>query len=386
MDLKLFFSPIAEAVTSGNEDLESLQYSISLFQHQMPDYKKCQLAIIGVPEYRGASGEVTFKEAADLVRNKLYRLRRSHHSYKIMDCGNLNPGMDLEETHKRLQEVCQFFLEKKIVPVIIGGSHDLDIAQYKAYQDREKLVSVLNVDAFIDLEDDQEIEPEKNHIQKILLHEPNYLFHYSHLAYQSYLAGEKVVSLLEKMYFEAHRVGAIRENIAEIEPVVRNADMLSFDLAAIKNTDAPGVANPQPFGLSGEEACQICWYAGQNEKLSSAGFYGYHPQNDKEQNTAIVLATMIWYFFEGFYNRKDTLKFWGNDYLKYVVSMPAEPENITFYKSKLSEKWYMEIPVKVNGENFKFARNYIVPCSYSDYQMAGKGELPERYINTLAKN
>lgn len=386
MDLKLFFSPVPEAVTVDNHDLESLQHSISIFQQSMPDYKKSQLAIIGVPEYRGASHKIEFNAAADLVRQKLYRLRKNHIHYKVMDCGNLNPGMNLEETYNRLQEVCKFFLEKEIIPMVIGGSHDLDIAQYKAYQEQEKLITLLNVDAFIDLEDDNEVSPDKIHLQKILLHEPNYLFHYSHLAYQTYLAGEKIINLMEKMYFEAHRVGVIRENVTEMEPVIRNADILSFDLVAIKNNDAPGVAIPQPFGLSGEEACQICWYAGQNEKLSSAGFYGFHPENDKDGNTAAVLATMLWYFIEGFYNRKDTLKFTGNDYLKYVVSMPAEPENITFYKSKLSEKWYMEIPVKISGQHGKYTRNYIIPCSYSDYQMAGRGELPERYINTVAKN
>lgn len=386
MDLKLFFSPVSEEVTAGNNDLESLQQSISIFQQKMPDYKTCQLALIGVPEYRGIQKDSEFAEAANKIRNKLFRLRKGNSTYKIMDCGNLNPGMNLDETHNRLQEVCSFFLEKKIIPIIIGGSHDLDIAQYRAYQDQEKLISVLNVDAMIDLEDGDQTAPDKCHIQKILLHEPNYLFHYSHLAYQSYLAGEKVVGLLEKMYFEAHRVGVIRNNIEEVEPVVRNADMLSFDLSAIKSIDAPGVIHPQPFGLTGEESCQICWYAGQNEKLSSAGFYGYIPENDKEEKTASVLATMIWYFIEGFYNRKDTLKFSGNDYLKYVVSMPSEPENITFYKSKLSEKWYMEIPVKVEGSNKKYIRNSIIPCSYNDYQMAGKGDVPERYINTLAKN
>ncbi|MFW5700221.1 MAG: formimidoylglutamase [Cyclobacteriaceae bacterium] len=386
MDLKLFFSPVPESVSAHNNDLESLQHCISIFQHNIPDYKKCQLAIIGVPEYRGTGENIEFSNAADLVRKKFYRLRKSHNTYKVMDCGNLNAGMNLEETHNRLQEVCSFFLQKNILPVIIGGSHDLDIAQYKSYQHQEKLISVLNVDAFIDLQDNDQVAPDKTHVQKILLFEPNYLFHYSHLAYQTYLAGEKVISLLEKMYFEAFRVGIMRENISEMEPVVRNGDMLSFDLTAIKNTDAPGVASPQPFGLSGEEACQICWYAGQNEKLSSAGFYGYHPENDINDNTATVLATMLWYFIEGFYNRKESLKFAGNDYLKYVVSMPSEPENIIFYKSKLSEKWYMEIPVKISGSKTKYNRNHIIPCSYSDYQLAGKGELPERYINTLAKN
>ena len=160
--------------------------------------------------------------------------------------------------------------------------------------------------------------------------------------------------------------------------------MLSFDVTAIRSADAPGNRNAQPFGLTGEEACQICWYAGLNEKLSSVGFYEYNPSfDDAHRKTASVIATMIWYFVEGYYHRKNDQNFRGNDFLKYSVSMPVEPEVITFYKSKLSEKWWMEVPYP-HGHS-RYSRNSIVPCSYNDYQVAVKGEVPERYISALAK-
>jgi formiminoglutamase len=63
--------------------------------------------------------------------------------------------------------------------------------------------------------------------------------------------------------------------------------------------------------------------------------------------------------------------------------MPVDPEVITFYKSKLSEKWWMEVPYQ-NGRE-RYSRNRIVPCSYNDYQVAIRGEVPERYISALAK-
>jgi formiminoglutamase len=217
-----------------------------------------------------------------------------------------------------------------------------------------------------------------------LLHEPNYLFSYTHLAYQSYLIDPLSVAVLEKLYFEAFRIGQMRTNMQEMEPAIRNADMLSFDITSIKSSDAPGNKNAQPFGLTGEEACQICWYAGMNEKLSSAGFYEYNPSlDDVNKKTASVIATMIWYFIEGYYNRKNEQNFRSNDFLKYSVSMPVEPEVLTFYKSKFSEKWWMEVPY-ANGRE-RYARNSIVPCSYNDYQTATKGEVPERFISTLAK-
>ena len=319
----------------------------------------------------------------DEIRKKLYQLKKGTGIYNIVDLGNLNTGIDLEETYVRVSEVCRMLLEANVLPVIIGGTHDVDYGQYRGYQDLEKLVSLLNVDAFLDLEDVRESLPSRQHVHKILLHEPNYLFSYTHLAHQLYLIDPNSASILEKLYFEAYRLGSMRQNMSDMEPAIRNADMLSFDITAIRSADAPGNINAQPFGLTGEEGCQICWYAGQNDKLSSIGFYEYNPEyDDAHKKTASVVATMIWYFVEGFYFRKKERDFKSNDFIKYSVSMHTEPEVIVFYKSKFTEKWWMEVMPQNAG---KYPRNSIVPCSYSDYQAATKGEVPERYISTLAK-
>jgi formiminoglutamase len=383
MDLTIFFSPIEESVYENINSPTSFFKSISAFTDKMPVYKDAHIAILGIKEERGSQTPGS-AGGPDEIRKKLYNLKRGTGTYKIVDLGNLNPGHDLEETHVRVSEVCRMLLERNVLPVLIGGSHDLDFGQYTAYETMDKLVSLLNVDAFLDLDEKKETASNTNHVHKILLHEPNFLFSYTHLAYQSYLIDPFAVSILEKLYFEAFRIGQMRTNMAEIEPAIRNADMLSFDITAIRSADAPGNVSAQPFGLTGEEACQICWYAGLNEKLSSIGFYEYYPQlDDGHKKTASVIATMIWYFVEGYYNRKNDQNFKSNDFLKYVVSMPVEPETLTFYKSKMSEKWWMEVPYPTGLK--RYARNSIVPCSYNDYQTATKGEVPERYINTLAK-
>lgn len=384
MDLTIFFSPIDESVYEGIDSPASFAKSISFFGEKMPDYRGSQIAIFGVKESRGTVMNTGASRGPDEIRRKLYQLKKGVGGHRIVDLGNLNPGHDLDETYVRISEVCRILLENNVLPIIIGGSHDLDYGQYTAYEAMEKLISFLNVDAYLDLEDKRDAIPNRKHIHKILLHEPNYLFSYTHLAYQTYLIDPLSVAVLEKLYFEAFRIGQMRSNLTEMEPTIRNADMLSFDITSIRSSDAPGNADAQPFGLSGEEACQICWYAGLNEKLSSIGFYEYNPDiDDAHKKTASVVATMIWYFVEGFCHRKNEQNFRSNDFLKYVVSMHGDHETMTFYKSKFSEKWWMEVPFP-NGRE-RYSRNSIVPCSYSDYQTALKGEIPERYINTLAK-
>ena len=384
MDLTILFSPIDEAIYTADYPSNSFFKNIRVYAEKMPDYKGAQLALIGIKEERGTIDNQGAAQGPDEIRKKLYRLKKGTGKYNIVDLGNLNVGIDLDETYTRISEVCRMLLESNVMPVLLGGTHDLDYGQYRGYEEMQKLISFLSVDAFLDLDDNQQAPPAKKHIHKMLVHEPNYLFGYTHLAYQSYLVDSFSTAVLEKLNFEAHRIGQMRTNLTEMEPAIRYADMFSFDITAIKSSDAPGNANAQPFGLTGEEACQICWYAGMNEKLSSVGFYEYNPNyDDIHKKTASVIATMIWYFIEGFYHRKQESNFKSNDFLKYVVAMPVQPETIAFYKSKLTEKWWMEVSITRAGA--KYARNSIVPCSYADYQTATKGELPERYINALAK-
>jgi formiminoglutamase len=384
MDLTILFSPIDESIYTKSYPSNSFFKSIKVYGDKMPDFRGVDVALFGVKEERGTNSNAGCNKGPDEIRRKLYNLKKGNGAYRIVDLGNLNTGIDLDETYVRISEVCRILLENNVMPLILGGSHDLDYGQYRGYEEMEKLISLLNIDAFLDLEDSQESAPANQHIHKILLHEPNYLLSYTHLAHQLYLIDPLSVSILEKLYFEAFRIGQMRNNLAEMEPAIRNADLLSFDVTAIRSSDAPGNANAQPFGLTGEEACQLCWYAGMNEKLSSVGFYEYNPdRDDTNKKTASVVATMIWYFIEGFYHRKNEHNFKSNDFLKYVVSMPVEPETLAFYKSKVTEKWWMEVAYHKPGA--RYMRNSIIPCSYTDYQTATKGEIPERYISTLAK-
>lgn len=378
MDLTLFFSPVPEETFKGVTATGSFFKNIRVYDEKIPDYRSANVAIIGVPEERGTDSNQGCAGAADVIRKKLYQLKKGSASVQVVDLGNLRPGMDLDETYTRLSEVCRLLLENNTLPLILGGTHDLDIGQYRSYQDMNKLISFLNVDAFLDLEEGYEFPLNNQHINKVLMHDPNYLFSYTHLAHQSYLVDPGLSAVLEKLFFEAYRLGTMRTNLQEMEPAIRSADMLSFDITAIRSSDAPGNQRAQPFGLTGEEACQLCWYAGMNEKLSSAGFYEYNPSLDDEQlKTAAVVATMVWYFIEGYGFRKNEQDFRSNDFLKFTVAMPVEQESITFFKSKVTDRWWMEIP----GTK----RASLVPCTYSDYETATKGEVPERYIGAVSR-
>lgn len=377
MDLKLFFDPTEVDVDKSQT---SFQSSIYVNRHKMPDCQGMDIALIGLREYRGSSNSGSEK-SPDEIRKQLYKLKKGFGDYAIVDLGNFRNGPKLEDTYLRLKEVCAYLMDKNVIPVLFGGSHDLDLGQYYSYESSGKLVSVLNIDNSMDFGGENASE---GHLGKMFKHSPNYLFSYYQLAHQSYLVDQKELELIDQLAFEAVRLGVVKENIKDIEPIVRDADMLTFDLSALQANYAVGASDSKVYGLTGEEACQLSWYAGQNEKLSSLGIYNYNESEDSiDKKNAFVIGTMVWYFIEGYYHRKGDKNFKSNDYLVYEVHFGGAPETIKFYKSKLSERWWMEVPSLESMGVFN--RNRMIACNYSDYENALKGEVPDRWMSFYSK-
>ncbi len=386
MDLQLFFDPIGKNISISKLPSSSLSHSFYINLEKMPDHEGMDIAILGLVESRGAEEhhQHGLSASANAIRSQLYALKKGSGNLKIIDLGNFRNGPELEDTYQRLKEVCEYLMNRQILPLIIGGSHNLDIGQYLAYENQNKLISLLSIDNKLDLNDPKTGLANLTHFQRIFKHDPNFLFSFNQLGFQSYLVDQKEVELLEKLSFESHRLGNVKENVMNLEPIIRDADMLSFDISALQAHYCPGATDAKVYGLTGEEACQICWYAGINDKLSSIGFYEYDLAKDtSDQKTSFVVSTMIWYFIEGFYNRKGERSFQSNDYLIFEVAVGGDPSTIKFYKSKVSEKWWMEVPHP--SETSGFVRSRMIPCNYADYETAVSGEVPDRWISTYSK-
>jgi hypothetical protein len=171
----------------------------------------------------------------------------------------------------------------------------------------------------------------------------------------------------------------------EVEPLVRNADMVNIDVGAIRQSDAPANGNPSPHGFYGEEVCQIARYAGMSDKLSSIGFFELNPKFENNGQTAHLVAHAIWYFIEGFYSRMSDFPYIDKqNYKRYTVPLNDDTMELIFYKSKKSDRWWIEIPCDESMKE-KYSRHLLVPCSYNDYQKALNNEIPDRWWNFLTK-
>jgi arginase family enzyme len=272
--------------------------------------------------------------------------------------------------------------EKKVIPLVIGGSQDLTLAHYHAYRRMEKVVNITGIDARFDLGMPEDPSGSHTWLGKIVMQQPNYLFNFSNIGYQTYFNGTSGAALMERLFFDAYRVGQVRVDITEMEPVIRAADMVTFDLSAIRQGDAPGNSQPSPNGFSGEEACQAMFYAGMNDRLTGLGIYEIDAASDRNEQTAHLTAQMIWYFLEGVANRKNDIPHPGHEgFITYRVTL--DNTEILFLKSQHTGRWWMEVPLA--GKSNRYRRHNFLPCSLKDYQQACSSEMPDRFWQALQK-
>ncbi len=384
-----YFTPIEINKLSGINRYTASSYGKLIRSYtsgsEFPDLEDTDIAIIGLEEDRRAINNEGCGLASDYIRENLYHLFQGNYESKIVDLGNIRTGNTVDDSYFAVTDVLSELLKKNIIPVIIGGSQDFTYSNYLAYLKLEQTINIVSIDSCFDIGDGDKELTSQNYLSKIILHKPNILFNYSNIGYQTYFVEQSSIELMNKLYFDAHRLGALRKNMEDVEPIVRNADMVSFDISSIRHGDAPGNGNASPNGFYGEEACQITRYAGMSDKLTSIGFYEINPAFDNNKQTAHLVAQMIWYFIDGYYNRKQDYPIVDKtEYTKYRVSIKDHDHEIVFYKSNKSDRWWMDVPYPVNPQ-LKHERHQMVPCSYSDYQTACSDEMPDKWWQTYKK-
>jgi arginase family enzyme len=372
MNISAFLNPIKEEVIENSHLTHKKQIgnTITIFKNEedFPDLEGCQVALLGVEEERYAIDNEGCKAAPDAIRHALYPLFNHWPDLKIVDLGNVKSGLRVEDTYYALGEVFLMLLKYHIVPIIIGGSQDLTYPIYKVYENTGKLVNITAIDPRFDIGEEGEGLNSESYLSHIILHQPNYLFNYTNIGYQTYYIDNENINLMKQLLFDIYRLGTIKNRPELTEPLLRNADIITIDAAAFCASDVPGIKHGSPNGLSGEDGCKMTRYAGMNQKLTSIGFFNYNPQYDINYQSANNLAEMVWYFLEGFSLRQNDYPTTENrdDFTRYIVHL-ENYDDLIFLCHKTSGKWWMEI-----AEHF-------IPCAKIDYDMAMRNELPDRW-------
>ena len=315
---------------------------------------------------------------ADAVRNMLYRLVPTTEPVKLCDWGNLIPGRRVADTVYALAEMVASCVEAECTVVLLGGSQELAYALYEAYARLARVVNIANIDSRFDVAAEADISP-RSWLYHVVLAQPNYLFNFTNLGHQSYFTGATGRELMEQLQFDAVRLGQMQQlGMQTVEPYIRWSDIVSVDMCAVRQSDAPGVANPSPHGLYGEQLCQLMLYAGLSEKNSCLGLFGLEVERDRDDQTAHLVAQALWHYLEGFAGRVGELPWRDKQQFRhFLVPLADGRQEIHFYKSRRTDRWWFEVPCVDDSDRYN--RHRLIPCSYDDYQQALHNELPDRW-------
>jgi len=348
-------------------------------ENNFPDIETVSIAIIGVLDNRGQNDG---KDHVHLnyVRKEFYSLFPGNWDKVIADLGTIPAGETQQDTYFALKSIVADLVKNKILPIVIGGSQDLAYAMYRAYDKLEQMVNFVAVDSRFDFGAEDEAISARSFLTQMIVEEPHNLFNYSNVGYQTYFNPQEEIDLVEKLYFDAYRLGEVCNDVTIAEPVFRDADIVCVDMTAVKSSDSGNIVKFVPNGFDGKEICTLARYSGISDKVTSFGVFNH---NDTRQES-VLIAQVLWYFIEGVHYRSNEYPFGSREhYTKYIV--PMEDEELVFYKSDRTERWWIEVKSSLISNN-KVKKATLLPCSYKDYLSACSNEFPERLWKAQRKN
>lgn len=349
--------PKSFADFTGELPEASFGQQIIQFTKELPDLRKVRVAIIGTDE-----------ASANMLRKTLYQFAGAFPKGAIADLGNIRKPESVN-----LVPVLYELITGNILPIVLGKNRAWAKSQFLAYQEAKTAANWVAIDENFNCFDEPDAVFEPRHPQ---------LFHFSMIGVQSHLTFPNHQKIVEKNNFEMLRLGRSRTAPEEAEPILRDADLLTFQLGALKYSEAPGVTPASPSGFFLEEACQLTRYAGMSDKLTSFGIYGFEPGNDVHGQTANAASQLIWYFLDGFFNRKGDYPVSTRGLMEYVVDLPTYNYQLTFWKSSATGRWWLQVPVDTKR---KHQRHRLIPCSFQDYQAACRQDLPDRLFKAFKR-
>lgn len=310
-----------------------------------------------------------------LIKSKqtLYHLHAHFNkSIRIIDLGELKKGTTFSDTLFATRDVCEYLLQLNVIPVILSDNSYIPYPIYLAYELLKKPVTLCNIDYTI-----FSTKKQQHFLPQILSRKSNTLFNYIHIGSQNFYTPKEDFNYITQHLFDYVRLGEIHANLIKTEPLLRDSDSCIINSTCLTNEFLPELKTVTPSGITHNEICQISRYAGLSEKMSSFCLC-LHSQT---YISAMSYAQILWHFVDGVASRV-------NDYpilsAKKLIQYHVEVSKntfIVFYKSPLTDRWWLEIPLPKT--NYK--KKWLIACDEQDYIDATQGNIPEKWHKSLKK-
>lgn len=332
-----------------------------------PRARKIAVAIVGLDA-----------EVAEKTRHHLYRTVWNFDKLVVRDLGNVR-----KQTTDFIIPLLRELHGAGILPLLIGADARGFVAQYLAFAEMNRQVSLLHVDSRVELSPTAP-DAGNERLLDAALYRKTRQFHLTHLAGQQHLIDPDILNAFGAADYEVATLGSCKDDLTRLEPLVRDADLFGLNVRALHHQDAPARAELQPSGLTLQEASQLAYYAGNSDKMSSFGVFGLDPKAPEtyQELTAAAQAQLIWYFLQGFHGRVGDFPATSKGLTEYIVDIEGF-SSLTFWRSPKSGRWWVEVP---DGRFTSDNRHRLVSCSYEDYVEASQRQtLPDRLLTAFRR-
>jgi formiminoglutamase len=255
----------------------------------------CAVALIGLPDDTGVSlngGRPGAAQGPAAFRAALSRLGSSEPAGfdwpGVFDAGDLVPGASLDETHARATDAAGALLDAGLLPVAVGGGHDLTFPFVRALSRRVSPLAGVYFDAHLDVRD----APGSGMAFRRLVEDCGVSALHLH-GFRPYVNARE-----HHAWFVSHG-GRIGDATSPVFPGDAKHLFASFDLDVLDMAHAPGVSAPNPAGWTPREAQSWVTAAGADPRVRCFDLMELSPPHDEGGRTARLAAHLFLAFLQG---------------------------------------------------------------------------------------
>ncbi|MFL5401507.1 MAG: formimidoylglutamase [Gemmatimonadales bacterium] len=266
--------------------------------------------LLGFPSDEGVrrnGGRVGAVQGPGALRAALYRLAPDARSSafeellcRTRDLGDLQITGDVELDQRNLGEVLSPHLAHGSFVVVFGGGHETSYGHFLGYAVSRRPVEILNWDAHADVRELRDGKAHSGSPFRQALEDPSGACRrYTAVGLEPHLVARAHLELVER-----HGRAVWRSQISSgtIEAIYRDLEgpaLVSFDLDAVNQAEAPGVSAPNAAGLRSELWLEAAYAAGRCPGVTSADVVELNPVVDRDGQTARLAALTVWWLLRG---------------------------------------------------------------------------------------
>jgi formiminoglutamase len=269
-----------------------------------------EAVIIGFPSDEGVrrnGGRVGAAEGPAAIRNVLYRLAPDARFQgfeelisRTSDLGDLEVSGDVERDQRNLGDALTPYIERGAFTIVLGGGHETSYGHFLGYIGAHRQVEILNWDAHADVRELIQGQAHSGSPFRQAIEDPSQgCRRYSVAGLQAHSVAR---AHLEFVAGQGRAVWAdelSREAVDGLYQSLKGPALVSFDLDAVREAEAPGVSAPNPSGLHSELWLYAAYGAGRTPAVNSADVVELNPRVDSDGQTARLAALTVWWILRG---------------------------------------------------------------------------------------